>query len=206
MELCTPPPISKSPPPLHATRFSPTTVRFQPLLRSTTHRPLLYNHPVFSFGLKLQRGSSLRSTKSEEISSDATAYVEDDSKTVDEAQLVENTDDYESGLDQELQEGSLFDNPLKLLKFLEGLNIKLDYEETYTFLAFGSGGAVALWLVAAILSAIDSIPVLPKALELVGLVYTLWFSSRYLILKKNRGELLARVEELKQQVLGSEDD
>ncbi|KAG6386667.1 hypothetical protein SASPL_151836 [Salvia splendens] len=259
-------------------------------------------------GLKHQRGSSLRSTTSEEI------HVKDDSnsKTVDEAQPVENTDDYESRLDQELQEGSLFDNPLKLFKFLEGLNIKhnlfilgaefllafvdsvammstfssesskmlgeastgmsilsgylsnlmaflfvglfaclvndglcgtvfsfevgqmkyrsrnmiierilmlpvrltsgldlalsdLDYEETYSFLAFGSGGAVALWLVAAIVSAIDSIPVLPKALELVGLGYTLWFTSRYLVLKKNRDELFARVEELKQQVLGSDD-
>ncbi|XP_042039914.1 glutamate--tRNA ligase-like [Salvia splendens] len=201
MELCTPPPISNSPPPLRLNRFSPTTVQFQPLLRSNTHSPLLYNHPVFTFGLKHQRGSSLRSTTSEEI------HVKDDSnsKTVDEAQPVENTDDYESRLDQELQEGSLFDNPLKLFKFLEGLNIKLDYEETYSFLAFGSGGAVALWLVAAIVSAIDSIPVLPKALELVGLGYTLWFTSRYLVLKKNRDELFARVEELKQQVLGSDD-
>ncbi|XP_042042757.1 protein CURVATURE THYLAKOID 1D, chloroplastic-like [Salvia splendens] len=205
MELCTSPPISNSPPPLHLNRFPPTTVQFQPLLRSNTHSPLLYNHPIFSFGLKHHRGLSLRSTTSEEISADATAYVKDDSKTVDEAQPVENTDDYESRLDQELQEGSLFDNPLKLFKFLEGLNIKLDYEETYSFLAFGSGGAVALWLVAAIVSAIDSIPVLPKALELVGLGYTLWFSSRYLVLKKNRDELFARVEELKQQVLGSDD-
>ncbi|XP_047966108.1 glutamate--tRNA ligase-like [Salvia hispanica] len=193
MELCTPPPIPNSPPPLHPNRFSPTALQFQPLLRSNTHSPLLYNHPVFTFGLKHQRGSSLRSTTSEEI------YVKDDSKTVDE-----NTDDYESRLDQELQEGSLFDNPLKLFKFLEGLNIKLDYEETYSFLAFGSGGAVALWLVAAVVSAIDSIPVLPKALELVGLGYTLWFTSRYLVLKKNRDELFARVEELKQQVLGSD--
>lgn len=76
---------------------------------------------------------------------------------------------------------------------------------------------------------------LPNVLELVGLGYTIWFSSRYLIFKvsilkmiitssiwnlsvcftgqrlkpiltclqKNRDELVAKVEQIKQQVLGS---
>ncbi|KAG6384862.1 hypothetical protein SASPL_153681 [Salvia splendens] len=194
------------PPPPFNFNLSSVPIHILPYSTITQSSALVINNGIsLILGLKHHRGLSLRSTTSEEISADATAYVKDDSKTVDEAQPVENTDDYESRLDQELQEGSLFDNPLKLFKFLEGLNIKLDYEETYSFLAFGSGGAVALWLVAAIVSAIDSIPVLPKALELVGLGYTLWFSSRYLVLKKNRDELFARVEELKQQVLGSDD-
>lgn len=61
--------------------------------------------------------------------------MKDDSKTVDE-----NTDDYESRLDQELQEGSLFDNPLKLFKFLEGLNIKVSFSSVHLFLS------IAEWL------------------------------------------------------------
>lgn len=44
----------------------------------------------------------------------------------------------------------------------------------------------------------------PKLLEVVGLGYIVWFSTRYLIFKKNREELSAKIEELKQQVLGSD--
>ena len=50
-------------------------------------------------------------------------------------------------------------NLLFSLIMIFALRFQLDYEETYSFLAFGSGGAVALWLVAAVVSAIDSIPV-----------------------------------------------
>ncbi|KAH6798310.1 P-loop containing nucleoside triphosphate hydrolases superfamily protein [Perilla frutescens var. frutescens] len=181
-------------------------------LKTTVHELLviqserLKSFKINEEGLQYHRNSSLRSTTSEEISADTTVFRKDEPETVVDAQLVETKEDYGSQLNEELQEGSLFDNPLKLFKFLEDLNIKLDYEQTYSFLAFGGGGAVALWLVAAVISAVDSIPVLPKALELVGLGYTLWFSSRYLILKKNRDELFTRVEQLKQQILGSDDD
>lgn len=60
--------------------------------------------------------------------------VKDEPKTVDETQLVENKEDYESQLNQELQEGSLFDNPLKLFKFLEDLNIKVSPRSPLFFL------------------------------------------------------------------------
>ncbi|XWS41640.1 hypothetical protein CRYUN_Cryun17cG0099500 [Craigia yunnanensis] len=46
----------------------------------------------------------------------------------------------------------------------------------------------------------------PKLMEVVGLGYSFWFSSRYLLFKKNREELAAKIEELKQQVLGSDDE
>lgn len=36
---------------------------------------------------------------------------------------------------------------------------QIDYEDTYSIVAFGGGGAVALWLAAAVVGAIDSIPV-----------------------------------------------
>ncbi|MQL41646.1 hypothetical protein EI012_27460, partial [Escherichia coli] len=45
----------------------------------------------------------------------------------------------------------------------------------------------------------------PKLLEVVGLGYTVWFSSRYLLFKKNRDELAAKIEKLKEQVLGSQE-
>ncbi|KAE8718531.1 hypothetical protein F3Y22_tig00110013pilonHSYRG00484 [Hibiscus syriacus] len=42
---------------------------------------------------------------------------------------------------------------------------------------YGSGALVALWLASALVGAIDSIPLFPKLLEVVGLGYTFWFTS-----------------------------
>ncbi|KAK9949420.1 hypothetical protein M0R45_004943 [Rubus argutus] len=98
------------------------------------------------------------------------------------------------------------DGQTPISEFLENFNIKLDNDDAYVFLLYGSGALVTLWLVSAIIGAIDSIPLFPKLMEVVGLGYTIWFSSRYLIFKKNREELVAKVQGLKQQVLGSNDD
>ncbi|TQE14216.1 hypothetical protein C1H46_000135 [Malus baccata] len=87
-----------------------------------------------------------------------------------------------------------------------GKYIELDSDDTYNLLLYGGGALFALWLASAVVGAIDSIPLFPKLLEVVGLGYTIWFSSRYLIFKKNRDELVAKVQVLKQQVLGSDDD
>ncbi|KAI3462115.1 hypothetical protein Pfo_018778 [Paulownia fortunei] len=213
MELCTARGISNLPP-LYPKQFSPSHIQFQSLLRRETQFPFLHKRTRFNSGLQYNSNSSRRSTTSEEISTDTsgtTLYVKDEPKPdgviiVEDTQPVEKKEDYDSQLNESPQEGSLIDNPLQLFKFLEDLNLKLDYEDKYSILVIGGGGAVALWLVAAVVGAIDSIPVFPKVMELVGLGYTLWFSSRYLIFKKNRVELVAQVEQIKQQVLGSEDD
>lgn len=47
---------------------------------------------------------------------------------------------------------------------------QLDYEDTYSVLVFGGGGAVALWLAAAVVGAIDSIPLVISTLP--GYTYT----------------------------------
>ncbi|KAJ9177528.1 hypothetical protein P3X46_012739 [Hevea brasiliensis] len=90
--------------------------------------------------------------------------------------------------------------------FLDNLNIKFDSEDTYSILLYGGGALLALWLASAIVGAIDSIPLFPKLMEVVGLGYTIWFTTRYLLFKKSRDELAAKVEELKQQVLGTSDN
>ncbi|KAF7829293.1 Protein CURVATURE THYLAKOID 1D, chloroplastic [Senna tora] len=81
-----------------------------------------------------------------------------------------------------------------------------DTDDTGSILLYGGGAIVVLWLASAVVGAIDSIPLIPKLLEVVGLSYTLWFTYRYLLFKKNRDELGAKFEELKEQILGSEDD
>ncbi|KAK4430530.1 protein CURVATURE THYLAKOID 1D, chloroplastic [Sesamum alatum] len=211
MELCTARGISVLPK-LHTKNFATSNVQFPSvLLRCKTHFPFLQKHTRLISGSRYYRNSSLRST-SEETSTGTTPYVKDGPEpdsdsviTVGDNQPVQNDEDYDSQQNEAPQEGSLLEN-LQLLKFLEDLDIKFDYEDTYSILVFGGGGAVALWLLAAVVSAIDSIPVFPKVLELVGLGYTVWFSSRYLIFKKNRDELVAKIEQIKQQVLGSKDE
>ncbi|GLU20541.1 hypothetical protein SLE2022_367340 [Rubroshorea leprosula] len=98
------------------------------------------------------------------------------------------------------------DQQIQMNEFLEKLNIKLGTEDAYPILLYGSGALVALWLASAVVGAIESIPLFPKLMEVVGLGYTVWFSSRYLLFKENRDELAAKIEELKRQVLGLSDD
>lgn len=47
-----------------------------------------------------------------------------------------------------------------------------------------------------------SINQLPKFLELVGLVYSSWFTYRYLLFKTSREELAKDINELKQKISG----
>ncbi|KAJ6352987.1 hypothetical protein OIU76_002081 [Salix suchowensis] len=110
-------------------------------------------------------------------------------------------------------------------EFLDNFNIKVSYlvvsfwrplyngsgccfdpEDTYSVIFYASGALIAFWLVVAVVGAIDSIPLFPKLMEVVGLGYTTWFTARYLLFKKNRDELASEVAEFKQQVLGSDDD
>ena len=58
-------------------------------------------------------------------------------------------------------------------------------------------------LLIALLGAINDIPLLALILELIGLVYTSWFVSRYLLSTANRQELSAEIKNLKDQFLGS---
>uniref|UniRef100_K3Y2G8 Cyanobacterial aminoacyl-tRNA synthetase CAAD domain-containing protein n=1 Tax=Setaria italica TaxID=4555 RepID=K3Y2G8_SETIT len=72
--------------------------------------------------------------------------------------------------------------------------------------ALGSKCFLCWWILSAIVSALDSIPLLPKILEIVGLEYTIWFGTRYLPFKENRDELLVKVEDLKRRIVGSGDE
>ncbi|RRT70688.1 hypothetical protein B296_00014545 [Ensete ventricosum] len=85
---------------------------------------------------------------------------------------------------------------------LSKLNLKIDSEEQYGILIYVAGAVTALWISAALVSSIDSLPVFPKVMEVVGLGFTIWFSTRYLIFKENRDELFTKLNELKEKILG----
>ncbi|XP_062155826.1 protein CURVATURE THYLAKOID 1D, chloroplastic isoform X2 [Alnus glutinosa] len=104
------------------------------------------------------------------------------------------------------EEESPGDEQTQSFELLDKLNIKFDSDDAYNILLYGGGALVAVWFSSVIVRSIDSIPLFPKLMEVVGLGYTFWFSYRYLIFKKNRDELATKIEELKQQVLGSNDD
>jgi hypothetical protein len=62
---------------------------------------------------------------------------------------------------------------------------------------------VTIKLTLALVDAIDDIPLVAPTLELIGLVYTLWFVYRYLLRAANRKELSEEIKTLKDQVFGT---
>ncbi|KAI3900438.1 hypothetical protein MKW92_021947 [Papaver armeniacum] len=70
---------------------------------------------------------------------------------------------------------------------------------------YGGGAVVGLWLSSVVVGAINSLPLLPKMMELVGLGYTGWFIYRYLLFKSSRKELATDIEEWKKKISGSDE-
>ncbi|CAN6274354.1 unnamed protein product [Urochloa humidicola] len=79
--------------------------------------------------------------------------------------------------------------------------IMLNIEVTPTLILTGTGAFITLWVLSSIVSAIDSVPLIPKFLELVGTGYSIWFIARYLIFKERRDDFFAKLEDLKQRII-----
>ncbi|CAD5189043.1 unnamed protein product [Musa acuminata subsp. malaccensis] len=76
-------------------------------------------------------------------------------------------------------------------------------ENKSTVFLYGGGAIVAVWLSSIIVGAVNSVPLLPKIMELVGLGYTGWFVYRYLLFKESRKELASDIESLKKKIVGT---
>lgn len=57
------------------------------------------------------------------------------------------------------------------------------------------GGVILLTIVRAVVTAIDSLPILPSSLELIGLGYSCWFVWRYVLFRESRAELLEEIDD-----------
>lgn len=77
-------------------------------------------------------------------------------------------------------------------------------ENKSTVITYGGGAIVAVWLSSIVVGAINTVPLLPKIMELVGLGYTGWFVYRYLLFKSSRKELVTDIEALKKKIAGTE--
>merc|ERR1712159_528125 len=64
-------------------------------------------------------------------------------------------------------------------------------EDKPSVLFYGAGATFLLWFTTAIIGALDSIPILPKILEVVGFSYSAWFTYRYMLFKSTRAELIS---------------
>ena len=62
---------------------------------------------------------------------------------------------------------------------------------------------ISLRVVLAVLNAFNGIPLAQPLFELIGMGYTVWFTSRYLLKKSNRKELAAEIGSMKKQILGT---
>lgn len=77
-----------------------------------------------------------------------------------------------------------------------------EYRKPLVTLGLIFGSIVSVKLTLALLSAINDVPLLEPAFELIGLVYTVWFVYRYLLKASSRQELGQEIDKLKAQVLG----
>ncbi|KAJ4714527.1 Protein CURVATURE THYLAKOID 1D chloroplastic [Melia azedarach] len=212
MELCTTTQsaISSLPNNVHRTTLTSTC----PAVLRTKSALSLKQNPAFRSGYGLRSrilyytNPLPRATTSEETPSGPDQYAGDKR---DGAIAVEDVPAVEKNAYNEIVPAEMpkEESPVAVdgqtSELLEKLNIKFDPEDTYSVVLYGSGALLALWLVSVVVGAVDSIPLFPKLMEIVGLGYTFWFTSRYLLFKKDRDELVAKIEELKQQVLGTDD-
>ncbi|KAJ8648100.1 hypothetical protein MRB53_001123 [Persea americana] len=184
MELSVPPRFLSNFPHHYNTSFNPNSsfpLVFSPNSKTTTTLTSLTRSGLIYFAVPLPRA-----TTSEETSTST-------------SERFDNVHDEEIN-----SEETSFDARTQVMKLLDKLNVELGSIDPYPVLVYGSSALAALWISSAIVGAIDSIPLVPKVLEVVGLGFTVWFSYRYLIFKKNREELLAKFEEIKQEIIGSE--
>jgi len=98
--------------------------------------------------------------------------------------------------------------PLSFLRHLLGqlgeLNLShlSDLLPALRILAIALAAGLALRITGAVLGSLNDLPLLGNLLELVGLIQFVQLISRHALKHQKRAELLARIQELKRQLLG----
>ncbi len=77
-----------------------------------------------------------------------------------------------------------------------------EYKQLIVSLGLVFGAIVSVKLTLALLSALNEIPLIEPILELVGLGYSAWFVTRFMLKSEKRQEFYAKFTDTKDQVLG----
>lgn len=80
-----------------------------------------------------------------------------------------------------------------------------DYKQPIITVGLLLTGIITVRVVLAVLDALNDIPLLSPTFELIGIGYSAWFVSRYLLKASQRQELAQEIQNLKQQVVGSQE-
>lgn len=73
-------------------------------------------------------------------------------------------------------------------------NLFNEYKQIITSIAIIIAAFIAVKVVLAVMDALNDIPLLPLALELVGISYSGWFVYRYLLKEPTRQELAQKID------------
>ncbi|XP_042429891.1 protein CURVATURE THYLAKOID 1D, chloroplastic-like isoform X2 [Zingiber officinale] len=173
------------------------------------HSPCLFSTELLLSSRSLEPKSGfrnsgacpLRANVSDEVTSTSDLVDDDTTKKAEGPSLHMNWNSgWKDNLDGSEGVNESADSPLSKL------NIKKDAEQSYPILFLGVGSLVALWISSTVISTLDSVPVVPKVLEVIGLSFTIWFTSRYLIFKENRDEFFSNLQDTKDKILGPSDE
>ncbi|XP_027344688.1 protein CURVATURE THYLAKOID 1C, chloroplastic [Abrus precatorius] len=75
-------------------------------------------------------------------------------------------------------------------------------EDRLGLIGLGFAAIAALWASTNLIAAIDKLPLIPNAMELIGIFFSLWFTYRYLIFKPDRQELFQILNKSVSDILG----
>lgn len=78
------------------------------------------------------------------------------------------------------------------------------YKQPIISLGLIFAAIITVKVVLAVIDALNDIPLLQPTFELIGITYSVWFVNRYLLQSSKRQELAQQIDELKQQVVGSQ--
>ncbi len=81
-----------------------------------------------------------------------------------------------------------------------------EYRQLIISLGLGFGSIIAVKLTLALLSALNEIPLVEPILELVGLGYTAWFVTRFMLKSEKRQEFYEKFTNTKDSVLGNKQE
>ncbi|PPD81737.1 hypothetical protein GOBAR_DD21322 [Gossypium barbadense] len=75
-------------------------------------------------------------------------------------------------------------------------------EDRVGLIGLGFAAIVALWTSTNLISVIDKLPIIPNVLEIIGILFSLWFIYRYLLFKPDREELFQIINKSLSQIFG----